>query len=749
MRRTPASLLALILLATGAPAAFLSAPAAALEPGDPAVTGLFSAPFEEAGERCVTDAEGEQQCKPAAGSIGVLPNGKIVYWDALDSIQEAEYNTVLEFGDKARNDMARVLDLRGATPTWTRSDPDPAANPNGAEGEYNPGGLYNDDETRNDGDLFCSDQVFLADGTLLDVGGTHYYQEPGVPGMPTYGVVELEGLKNARLYDAETNTWSATGSMTYGRWYPSIVTLPDNRVLTLSGVTKLIKPVYADRPGDSGRNVTQSEVYDPATGSWTVDGGNKSLPLYPRMHLLPNGNVYYDAAGQTFNPSGQAYDEALWNMASSYDPATQTWTDLGLPEFGNGLKGFRGSAFSQMLPLKPNAQGAYDTVEVLSAGGVYGVTPGTYVGTDTSTLNRITLGPDGEEQFESENTGSLNNPRWYSTGVSLPTGEVVAFSGADRDEVVAPGSGTPITTPEIFDPKTGEWTELASQSKGRTYHNTATLLPDGRVLVGGHAPITTGYGKSTDLLEQTLGFSNPNRDPSFEIFSPPNLFYGARPVITAVDPSLDRGRTLTIETPDAADVSSVTVVRNTAMTHLVDSDQRTVVLPVVSRSNGSVTVQVTDNAAVLPDGPYTLFVNKQYEQGETPSVGRQVFVGEVPTKLADDIARNNTATVGQELAARSAAAKGSTAAPAAGKDKEKDKGQRKGEGSSERPDSGTEVVRAAAGAPGVRPVETVPVSTAPRSSSASWTSPLPVAMLGLSSLVGAALVLRRRTPSRR
>lgn len=655
MRRTPASLLALTLLATGAPAALLAAPAAAAPAGDPSVLGRFAAPFEEAGERCVTKADGEQQCKPAAGSISMLPNGKLVYWDALDSIQEADVNAVAQFGTDARNDMARTLDLRSGKPAFAKSDPNPASNPDGRQGSYLPGPLHNDDEKRNDGDLFCSDQVFLADGRILDVGGTHYYQEPGVPGQPEFGVVELEGLTNSRLYDGESNTWSASGEMTYGRWYPSIVTLPDGDVMSFSGVTKLIKPVYPDRPLDSGRNVTQSERYDPKAGKWTVDGGNKSLPLYPRLHLLPNGHVYYDAGGQTFNPAGQAYDEALWNTTSSYDPETQQWTELGLPAFGPLAAGFRGSAFSQMLPLKPNAKGEYDTVQTLSAGGVYGVSPGTYVGTDTSTLNTIKVGADGSESFATEATGALNNPRWYSTGVSLPTGEVIAFSGADRDEVVAPGSGTPVRAPELYDPETKTWTELASQSRGRTYHNTAILMTDGRVLVGGHAPIATGYAVATDVLEKNLGFSNPNRDPSFEVFEPPNLFYGPRPVITRIAPEVKRGTTLEIATPDAKDVSSVAILRNTAMTHLVDADQRTVVLPVVSRTAGSVTVRVTDNAAVLPDGPYTVFVNKTYAKGETPSVGRQVFVGTVPAQYADDIARNNSATVGKELAARKAA----------------------------------------------------------------------------------------------
>ena len=49
------------------------------------------------------------------------------------------------------------------------------------------------------------------------------------------------------------------------------------------------------------------------------------------MHLLPNGNVLFNAAGQAFNPLGQAYDEALWNIAATYDPRAKKWKDLGIP----------------------------------------------------------------------------------------------------------------------------------------------------------------------------------------------------------------------------------------------------------------------------------------------------------------------------------------------------------------------------------------------------------------------------------
>ena len=85
-----------------------------------------------------------------------------------------------------------------------------------------------------------------------------------------------------------------------------------------------------------GQNERETETFDPDTGTWALNGdkARRSLPLFPRMHLLPNGHVLYNAAGQAFNPLGQAYDEALWNLAAAYDPVTKKWNDLGIPGVG-------------------------------------------------------------------------------------------------------------------------------------------------------------------------------------------------------------------------------------------------------------------------------------------------------------------------------------------------------------------------------------------------------------------------------
>lgn len=630
---------------------------------DPALGGVFSAPFAPPGANCPNETAGSPPgtptegppagrtandiaCKPAAVNVVVLPNGKILYWDGLEAEEAVQYSEVLEYGDKAANDQSRILTLNLADPaasTYATPAPADGGADNRAYTQYlvgnapGPLGAVVNDPGNATGALFCSDQVILATGDVLTPGGTQYYAEPRVPQTP-FGVAELEGIRNTRLFHPADGTWTASGPMHFGRWYPSLVTLADGRVFVASGVTKLVKPVYSSHPLMSGTNVEQTETYDPATGTWTWNGdaASRALPLYPRLHLLPDGHVYYDAGGQVFNPFGQSYDEALWNVAASYDPARRTWTTLGVP-FGVSVDpsrpldaaiaaGFRGSTFSLMLPLVPDRRGHYTEAQFLSAGGVLGTTPGAYLATTSSVVDTVTTGDDGREHFSSAPTAPLVNARWFSSAVLLPTGQVVAFSGANRDEVVGPGTGFAVTQAELFDPATRRWTPAASGHEPRTYHNTAVLLPSGQVLVGGSAPINTLYA-----YDQTLpgGFSSGFRNPSFEIYDPPYLHWGLpQPTITGLSTrDLRYGTTLTLVTPQASSIAEVVLVRNPALTHLVDGDQRSVVLPIVARHGSTITVAGPPSGAVAPPGPYMLFVDQRTPRGLIPSTAAQVWVG--------------------------------------------------------------------------------------------------------------------------
>ena len=630
--------------------------------------GALSAPFGQgARPECFTakyQPTDGYRCPPAAMAVAVLPTGKVLFWDGLEGMNDVQLNVVAEFGDVAQNDQSRLLDLSGNTATFTTPG-NQAADGNGTLSEPIdsplPGAV---DSGGNDYDLFCSPLVQLADGTVLAAGGTKYYLEPGVTDPTTgksYGVSELQGLKATRIFDPAKGTWEnlpGSSDMHYGRWYPTLVTLPTGNVFVASGVTKLIKPVYDDgrQQTDSGRNVVETETYNVATKTWTVnhggpssdptlgDASQQSLPLFARLHLLPDGKVYYDAAGQTFNPDGQAYDEATWLHAKVYDPKTQSWSDLtadnafGVPLVDGLPLGFRGSGFDVMLPLVPDSNGNYTQARVFNGGGVVGPTPGSYIGDNSTTINTIDTAHG--DALTSAAGPNLLNRRWYGSAVLLPDGEVFVTNGADRDEVDGPGSGTPVYQTELVDPDKGTVTAGPSLDKdhGRTYHNTAVLLPDGRVLIGGHAPIATGYAFQDDTAHTVLGFSSPEADSTFQIYSPPYLSYGPRPVIDDVQPWTRNNTTLTIQTPQASRVSKVVLVRNPSATHLTDGDQRNVQLAITRTGDDSLTVRIPDST-VLPPGPYMLFVETPASNGPAgalvPSVSKQVFVADAPPQALD------------------------------------------------------------------------------------------------------------------
>lgn len=330
---------------------------------------------------------------------------------------------------------------------------------------------------------------------------------------------------------------------------------------------------------------------------------------------MPNGKIFYAGVGQQFGPMGQAGDEITWLIQQFYDPAKNTWENLG-----PAMLGATNGAQQIMLPMEP----PYDQATLLIAGGSPLLpSPGSWLASNLSQLVTV----DAQGNVTNELTGNLNNRRWYSSAVALPDGKVFLTSGADKDEVVSPGLELPVREPELYDPETGTWTAMATSARDRTYHNSALLLPDGRVLVGGHAPIWTGYGATHDAVPGVT--ANNDKDSSFEVWSPPYLFRGARPRISGVQRGLKWGTTFSIGTPDAANIESVVLMRLPSPQHITDSDSRTLRLS-FTKGQGVVNAAVPPNGITAPPGYYYLFINKSSPQGPIPSVARIVKVGANP-----------------------------------------------------------------------------------------------------------------------
>ena len=221
------------------------------------------------------------------------------------------------------------------------------------------------------------------------------------------------------------------------------------------------------------------------------------------------------------------------------------------------------------------------------------------------TIDLTTLG--GTTAWESP-AQSMSFPRTNVNAVLLPDGTVFIVGGQRAGKwAVDP---QPVLDAEILDPTASPatFTVTPPMAFPRQYHSIAVLLPDGRVLsAGGVDP------------------ANPTeRDQrSMEVFSPPYLDAGPRPVISAAPASATYGSVVSVATPDSAGVAEVVLIRPNSVTHHTDAGHRLIRLPIVATTAGGVDVRLPANGAIAPPGPYMLFI---VDGDRIPSAARFITI---------------------------------------------------------------------------------------------------------------------------
>lgn len=406
---------------------------------------------------------------------------------------------------------------------------------------YPHSGESRDVSVRSQTNLLCSGVSLLPDGRVLASGGLLYSRaHPYLEGTT--------GTANITVFDPSSDTWSAAGRLSTARWYPTNVELGDGATLVIGG------------QASHSHLDNSAEVYDATTRQSVAlpDGGD--FGDYPKMFLLPDGSVAKVGPGvatRIYSPLTGRFGGSVARM------------NFGDRQYGADV-------------LLPGLN------EVLAAGGSK---VGTADPTRTAELLNLTT-----DQWTY--TGSMSAPRIDENLVLLPDGSVLSVGGGGGGLY-----GHPETSAELYDPVTGTWAVLASQTAQRTYHSTALLLPDGRVLSAGsdQGPFQNYY----------------------EIFSPPYLFAGARPALTEVPASVSYGRGFTVTTPQAANIAKVALIAAGATTHGVSMGQRYVALGFTQGTN-SLSVVGPADGDVAPPGWYMLFIVNKVG---VPSVAAWVDVG--------------------------------------------------------------------------------------------------------------------------
>ena len=420
--------------------------------------------------------------------------------------------------------------------------------------------------------IFCSGQTLLPDGQVLAAGGNLIYGNT----FPNDAYTGFAGLPMIFTFNPFTETWTRQPNMQDGRWYPGQVLLPDGRTVILSGLGE-------EPPGGVMTNTV--EVFNPPAtlgGQGTVvqkpSAFRSGLGLYPRTFTFGDDVIVTGPAKA---------------LTATLDTATFTWDER--------LQTMSRSRIAGNAVRAPGGPGGSDTVTTL--GGFDRGDPGPFFPA-TATSETI----DARATPATWHADApLNVARANANTVLLPDGSMVEVGGGsgyqlggDPDVGAAGGYVTyadgRARQIEVFDPDSNSWLLGPAQQEDRTYHSTAVLLPDGRVFSGGddHNPLQSGGAFSvTD---------------NGELYSPPYLFKGPRPVIGSAPQSVDWGDAFGINSPSAG-IDRAVLMAPGATTHAFDMHQRQVELQVLNRVGGQgVDVVAPPSASVAPPGYYMLFL---------------------------------------------------------------------------------------------------------------------------------------------
>ncbi|MER7998640.1 galactose oxidase-like domain-containing protein [Streptomyces sp. NPDC095613] len=407
-------------------------------------------------------------------------------------------------------------------------------------------------------------------GARYETGTEDNYRVHGMKGSDArnvYGIAQklaldkkdFQGIRDAFEFDPVAEKYIKVDPMNEARWYPTLTTLEDGKVLALSGLDEIGQIV----PG-------KDEIYDPETKKWEYTGIIRKFPTYPAIFLMDNGKLFYSGSNAGYGPADVGRDPGVWDLETNKFDKIPGLSDADQME----------TSATVMLPP------AQDQKFMVIGGGGVGESK------KSSEKSRLVDLKDADPRFK--DGPALDKGTRYPSASLMPDDSLLVTGGS---EDYRGRGGTDILQARLYDPKSDTYKRVADPAVGRNYHSGSVLLPDGRVMIFGSDPLFSDKANTKPgTFEQRI-----------EIYTPPYLFRDERPELTDGPKEIERGGSAVFKTKDAASVKTAKLMRPSAVTHVTDVEQRSIALDMKKTAEG-IEVTVPENSALVPSGWYMLFV---------------------------------------------------------------------------------------------------------------------------------------------
>ena len=429
-------------------------------------------------------------------------------------------------------------------------------------------------------DMFCSGIAYLADGRIMVNGGSSSY--------------------HTGLYDPATQMWMSGALMNIARGYNSTVTLSTGEVFTIGGSwagdgTPKDGETWNAALGWRKTAISENNILgvDPID---TAQGYISEGDDHPWLFAAPNGRVFHAGPSPLMN----------WIDTTGTGSITPAGTRADDPFSINGIA----VMYQPGKILKTGGAPSY--TNAVSTASTYVIDITASIANPAAPVTVRKLAP-------------MAYPRAYANGVLLPGGKVMVIGG--QTSAVQFTDVASVMTPELWDPATERFTALAPMQTPRNYHSVGLLLPDGRVFSGGGGLCGTGC---------------PANHQDGAIFAPPYLYQpdgvtpaprlaiqvtGSVPAATALTGPFNASMSVLVGSTFAINasgpVSSFELIRLSATTHVINTDQRRVPLVIAGVSGNSYAATMPADPGIVVPGYWMLFA---LDAKGTPSVATVIQV---------------------------------------------------------------------------------------------------------------------------
>jgi hypothetical protein len=444
---------------------------------------------------------------------------------------------------------------------------------------------------------FCAGQCVLQDGTVLAAGGQdaagaieNYnflgtnYLDPNFWSQWFSAVTGTDNgaLRDLHTYDPLNDTWTMWPKLKDGRYYPTCLTLDYGTAFIAGGLSNLQQWVI------SGANWCENDQFETVPPGELFVGPTPqkkfaSADQYPIIRQLPGTRqLFVHIETQT------------------------TLFDLDAEKFIDGAVFVPPNVGRQTYPMQsghvllPQKEG--DPGRIMIVGGSTAKNFDFNTQSDKPAVQMAFIFEhDPAEPKRSRWRTTKNAPnfaRIMGDTVLLPAGTVFVVNGVSGGAAAGHTDRfPPVFGAEIFDPETEVFTAMNPNDDPkhpRGYHSTAVLLPDGTVAVAGN---TDAYNPNEP---------NQHDDTSIQVFSPPYLSAGPRPIVANVPAEIPYGSAVVVDASAGPNVTKATLLRPCAVTHTVDMEQRAIILNTTGTGT-NLNVSFPKDKTLVPPGYYLLF----------------------------------------------------------------------------------------------------------------------------------------------